>query len=808
MRFTIFSAVSLALVTSPCLAEFILFSEGEPTFKVVIGDDPSPTEEFAAEEIAFFAQRMCGVRPEIIPERSIPPSRAIIMGTPKSSYLIRDVSDLLHLDHLRKDEGYVLRISPGRIYIGARSDRGVLYGAYELLERTISKATGMEVVSLDFRIPRVRFLSLDDRTIRSEPYFPIRATLDPEDVDWLARHRVNFSLAEGVWSGTGVDDGIASAFKYVLAPRFDEYQDEPWLARWERVGRLTERFQQLKRRGIEPYLFMYLMGEPTKALIRNHPELLGQSLPGDSFDQTMPYHPLCWSNPKLRELLRDLIGEIVRTYPDLAGIHLRAWGTETRPCRCPKCLGREGELLWEIIFDLIEAARSVRPDIRFCISGYGAKWLRDPEGTYLSKLPPGTIILKKWGLDGEPTDDPEIPEDLIKRFDEGKRLVVISHDVEEVMPLWMFEGDLFASGVRRYLGGVYEGRLGGFTLQGGVGLGGLDKIISAALNWSPELDYLSLARNYLASIYDVSSALHILKALQANEHALSSYFSDFCGTLSITGGYGDGSKGFATRLWNLVGDEAVKDTLSIPSREKAEFAVGRLTSLLPQIQLSANEMALAVEEARRTNQNGELWLEDALHMMRFWNEFFEGRLCLVEAVQMGFESKPPDRIADKLNSAVEHSRAMKIEVNEINQFVKVFSYTDQYCRDSLSKKLDGELYLLETFDPRKLVRTEEISAIREDREELKIRELMNVPNPCEDRTTFIWVLSGEGDEAEISIYTLTGRRVMKFNHLEAKKGRNELDVHIDLPNGIYLYRLTVRGDSKRISRIGKLAVLR
>ena len=775
---------------------------------MVIGDDPSPTEEFAAEEIAFFAQRMCGVRPEIIPERSIPPSRAIIMGTPKSSYLIRDVSDLLHLDHLRKDEGYVLRISPGRIYIGARSDRGVLYGAYELLERTISKATGMEVVSLDFRIPRVRFLSLDDRTIRSEPYFPIRATLDPEDVDWLARHRVNFSLAEGVWSGTGVDDGIASAFKYVLAPRFDEYQDEPWLARWERVGRLTERFQQLKRRGIEPYLFMYLMGEPTKALIRNHPELLGQSLPGDSFDQTMPYHPLCWSNPKLRELLRDLIGEIVRTYPDLAGIHLRAWGTETRPCRCPKCLGREGELLWEIIFDLIEAARSVRPDIRFCISGYGAKWLRDPEGTYLSKLPPGTIILKKWGLDGEPTDDPEIPEDLIKRFDEGKRLVVISHDVEEVMPLWMFEGDLFASGVRRYLGGVYEGRLGGFTLQGGVGLGGLDKIISAALNWSPELDYLSLARNYLASIYDVSSALHILKALQANEHALSSYFSDFCGTLSITGGYGDGSKGFATRLWNLVGDEAVKDTLSIPSREKAEFAVGRLTSLLPQIQLSANEMALAVEEARRTNQNGELWLEDALHMMRFWNEFFEGRLCLVEAVQMGFESKPPDRIADKLNSAVEHSRAMKIEVNEINQFVKVFSYTDQYCRDSLSKKLDGELYLLETFDPRKLVRTEEISAIREDREELKIRELMNVPNPCEDRTTFIWVLSGEGDEAEISIYTLTGRRVMKFNHLEAKKGRNELDVHIDLPNGIYLYRLTVRGDSKRISRIGKLAVLR
>lgn len=808
MRLTIFSAVSLAIIASPCPGEFILFSGGEPAFKVVIGGNPSPTEEFAAEEIALFTQRMCGTRPQITSEGSTPPSKAVVLGTPESSSLIRNVSGPLQLDRLESDEGYTLRISTERIYIGAKSSRGVLYGAYELIERMISKATGMEVVSTDFRIPLVEFLSLKDQTIRSEPYFPIRATLDHEDPDWLARHRVNYSLAEGVWSGTGVDDGIASAFKYVLAPRFDEYQDEPWLARWERVNRLTGRFRQLKRRGIEPYLFMYLMGEPTKALIRNHPELLGQSLPEDSFDQTMPYHPLCWSNPKLRELLRDLIGEIVRTYPDLAGIHLRAWGTETRPCRCPKCLGREGKLLWEIIFDLIDAAKAVRPDIRFCISGYEAKWLKDPDGVYLSKLPSGTIILKKWGLDGEPTDDPEIGEDLIGRFDGGKKLVVISHDVEEVMPLWMFEGDLFASGMRRYLSGIYEGRLGGFTLQGGVGLGILDKIVSAALNWSPDTDYLSLIRNYLTSIYDASSALHILKALQASEHALSSYFSDFCGTLSITGGYGKGSKGFATRLWDLVGDKAVRDTLSIPSKEKAESAVERLTSLLPQIQLSANEMALAVEERRRDDRNGDLWLEDALHMMRFWNEFFGGRLSLVEAVQMGFESKPPDRIADKLNSAMEHSRAMKIEVNRINQFVKVFGYTDRYCRDSLSKKLDEELYLLETFDPRKLMRAEEGSAMHEGNEELKIKELMNVPNPCGNRTSFIWVLSGEGDEAEISIYTLTGRRAMRFDHLDARKGRNELDVQIDLPNGIYLYKLTVKKDSKRVSRIGKLAVLR
>lgn len=808
MKFTIFSAVSLALLFSISHADLQLFSDGRPAFKILIGREATPIEQFAAEEIRLLSGRLCGTSPEIIMEGEPLPPRAVIIGTPKTSNLIRRLSDLLRLDFLRSDEGYVLKVLSDRVYIGANSGRGVLYGSYELIEMMISRVIGMEPVDLDFRIPQINSLSLREGTIRSEPYFPIRATLGAEDAHWLARHRINISLAEGVWSGTGVDDGLASAFKYVLSPRFDEYQDEPLSKRRKRVNELRGRFQELKRRGIDPYLFMYVMGEPTKALVRNHPELLGQSLPEDLPDRSLPYHPLCWSNPDLRKLFRNLIREIVRTYPDLVGIHLRAWGDETRPCRCPKCLGRESELMWEIIFELIDAARSVRPDIRFCISGYGARWLRDPDGAYLSRLPPGTIVMRKWGADGEPTDDPEIPPQLISRFGNGKLLVVISHDVEEVMPFWMFEGDLFARGMRRYLKGYYRGKLGGFTLQGGVGLGHLDKIVSAALNWSPDIDYSSLAFNYLSLRYGSTAAEHILNALRANEYALSSYFSDFCGTLSLAGKYGDGSRGFATRLWNLLGRDAVEDILSIPSRREAEYAVERLTELLPQIQRSANEMGMAEEVAEGANWHERQDLKDALHMMRFWSEFFSGRLSLVEALEIGFESGSPERIADKLSSAMERSRAMKLEVKGIRQFVEVFGYTDEYCRSSLLRKLDEEIELLKGFDPKELVRPEVRSRMREDQVEIKIEELMNVPNPFGRRTTIIWRLSRSADEAEISVYTLSGRRVARFDHLDARRGRNELDVNLDLPNGIYLYKLTVKDGSKRVSRIGKLAVMR
>ena len=108
-------------------------------------------------------------------------------------------------------------------------------------------------------------------------------------------------------------------------------------------------------------------------------------------------------------------------------------------------------MLWKLIFTIIQAGLKARPDFKFYISGYDGFWLKDPDGSYAAQLPRGTIFSQKWGYDGEPTDQPNVSTKLLNRLgNEKHQMIILSHEVEEVMPLWMMEGDLFVNGVRRF----------------------------------------------------------------------------------------------------------------------------------------------------------------------------------------------------------------------------------------------------------------------------------------------------------------------------------------------------------------------
>src|SRR3970040_833124 len=113
------------------------------------------------------------------------------------------------------------------------------------------------------------------------------------------------------------------------------------------------------------------------------------------------------------------------------------------------------------------------------------------------------------------------------------------------------------------------------------------------MNWAPEVDYLKLLENSLSTQYGAEAAKGILNALRLNSRVLSSYFSDYAGSLSIGGRYGNGSASFATRFWDIIGAGAVNDTLSIPNVETARVALNRFTQLLSEQQNAANQMQQA-----------------------------------------------------------------------------------------------------------------------------------------------------------------------------------------------------------------------
>ena len=800
--------------------DFAIVQNERPSCSIVVPKDFSIQEEFAVKELNHFVEVFTEIKlAESLDSEPLPAGNVILIGTSDNNRYISELYDngLLSKKREMAEEEFTVKVvldeDRSFLVIVGGGSRAVIYGVYALVEKMIEGVKELKPVDLDFHIGRVPTLSVDMLNMRSDPFYPVRCALSLEDPTWMSRHRINVSGAEGVWSGTGIDDGLSTAFKYIDDKRFDDMQDEPISQRWTRIINLRLRLAELRRRGIESYLFMYVMGEPTKAMMRNHSGMLENAVLYPHSRNGTWYRPISWTKPEARNMIKELVKSIVKTYsPWLTGFHLRSWGGETfAPAGNDE---EQQKLLWEIYFDIMEAAREVDPDFKLLISGYDQHWLRDPDRVYASKLPRGTLLMQKWGVDGEPTNDPGIEVDFINSVSRyGQRVLVLSHDTEEVMPLWMLEADMFVEGVRKYADNPNVGNLAGFTLQGESGLAYLDKIVSARIGWNPYEDHVALMHNYLASHYGASAAPHILAALRINSLTMTDYFSDYAGSLSLTGGYGNGSRGYATRFWNIIGRKAVEDTLSISDLETAEYAQERLASLLPRQQEAANEMAIAGKLIQPKSTLAEWNYSDGLHLMRMWVSFFESRLRLAESLEAGFLGGDSEKIVQKLSSAVEYSREMQMEISEIRKFTPIFDYNDQTARESLIIAIDEEIDFLRNFDPSKIIITPEQNG-KTGEVDLSIKELMNHPNPMNSKGTFCYNLTSDADEVTIYIYTILGKKVRTIIGTSAKVGYNEEswesvdDEGKKLASGTYFYKMVVEGGGKRVQKIDKLSIIR
>lgn len=101
----------------------------------------------------------------------------------------------------------------------------------------------------------------------------------------------------------------------------------------------------------------------------------------------------------------------------------------------------------------------------------------------------------------------------------------------------------------------------------------------------------------------------------------------------------------------------------------------------------------------------------------------------------------------------------------------------------------------------------------------QVRGLGNYPNPIESReTVFAFTMTAAADEAELRIYTPSGRLVRSFNRGRWRDLR-EIGYHevvwnltdedwFPVANGLYFYMLRAKIENETIKEMGKLAVLR
>ena len=98
--------------------------------------------------------------------------------------------------------------------------------------------------------------------------------------------------------------------------------------------------------------------------------------------------------------------------------------------------------------------------------------------------------------------------------------------------------------------------------------------------------------------------------------------------------------------------------------------------------------------------------------------------------------------------------------------------------------------------------------------EFEIKNIANFPNPFVpgSGTHFAYYLTESADEVSLKIYTITGRRIIAIDTLDASVSYNEFrydgyDADGEpLANGVYLYKFTARKGDVRKQKVGKIAV--
>ena len=358
--------------------------DGKSSWRIYLPPNAGKVEQFAADELTKYVERMSGAR--LARTTGASSSHTILLG------LRRSVQGLP--DPKPGSDGYSILVSADRIVIAGDNPRGVLYGVYDLLER-----------------------------LGCRWYFP---TIDPKDPE-VVPHKPDLSLPAGGWSESArIRDRLywVSGMAFKVMPESVAQID--WAAKnrysgisWqcvpekmdEHLGEMESKgvFAAMEKRGLmlhgPGHSFPYFLA--TDKYFKEHREWFGM-LKGERQPHggKWPAVNFCMSNPQACQAFIRNAETFAKKHPQIRWLDLLPIDGGI-PCDCEECLrSTPTDLLIGLYNKLADRLRTVAPNVIVdCIPGYGQ--LSDPP----SKVFPSdrlSAIYAHWGRNhSESYDDPQ-----------------------------------------------------------------------------------------------------------------------------------------------------------------------------------------------------------------------------------------------------------------------------------------------------------------------------------------------------------------------------------------------------------------
>ena len=162
------------------VAKVVIADKGHSDWRIVTRENPTPPEQLAAEELQRVIAQACGCALPIVTALTPPAGPEIALGGARGGQAPSDPDG----------EALKVHIAPDRIDIGGAGPRGVLYGAYEFLERCLGARF---LTPKKTYVPRREHLSVPEGAFEATP--SLRWRIEPykcvRDPIFQARARIN-----------------------------------------------------------------------------------------------------------------------------------------------------------------------------------------------------------------------------------------------------------------------------------------------------------------------------------------------------------------------------------------------------------------------------------------------------------------------------------------------------------------------------------------------------------------------------------------------------------------------------------------
>lgn len=266
--------------------EYHVVSNGRSSYKIVISEDASESEKYAAQEMQDMIFQSTGAKLPISNRGRR--GKRILIGYNSTTIKLLEVVTIPD----KNDESYVCTNKGGDIIIAGGSQRGSMYGVFAFLEKEV----GIRWYSPSYtHIPKQESISFENINYAESPSFALRSVYYKEtfDSDYSVHNRLNCSFVLP-WEKT-LPDAHGNFIGYWGCHTFNQFI-------------------------------------PVDKYFKKHPEYFSL-VKGKRIDKDTQ---LCLSNPDVFNICLDTLRKFMRQHPEYLVYDLSQNDCKN-PCQCEKC---------------------------------------------------------------------------------------------------------------------------------------------------------------------------------------------------------------------------------------------------------------------------------------------------------------------------------------------------------------------------------------------------------------------------------------------------------------------------------------